>query len=150
MSGINDILNTAQTRGQQMGLPYQGALQPAEAWTLLQLIPGAKLVDVRTRAEIDWVGRIPGAVEIEWAFYPGMQSNPHFLAELQQQVNKDAVVMFLCRSGARAHSAATVAMQAGYTRCYNVLGGFEGDKNEQDHRNTIDGWRKASLPWKQS
>jgi rhodanese-related sulfurtransferase len=146
-----DILNTAQQHGQQTGLPYQGALQPSEAGMLMQLDLGAKLIDVRTHAELDWVGRVPGAIEIEWATYPGMQPNPHFLAELQQRVaDKSTVLMFLCRSGARAHHAATAAARAGYASCYNVLDGFEGDKDAQGHRNTVNGWRKANLPWQQS
>ncbi len=61
------------------GFALQGALLPAEALTLLQEAPDAKLVDVRSRAELDWVGRIPGAVEIEWQSYPGMRHNPDFL-----------------------------------------------------------------------
>jgi len=55
--------------------------------------------------------------------------------------------MFLCRSGARSVGAATVATEAGYGDCYNILEGFEGDKDANGHRNTIGGWRKAGLPW---
>ncbi len=149
MGKIADALNVAQQRGKEMQLPYEGALLPNEAYQIMQSAPGATLVDVRSRAELDWVGRIPGAVEIEWATYPGMQPNAHFLTELQRQVAKDALVMFICRSGARSHSAAALATQAGYTDSYNVLEGFEGDKDASEHRNTKGGWRKAGLPWKQ-
>jgi rhodanese-related sulfurtransferase len=147
---IIDILNAAQERAQHGGLPYAGALLPSEAHQLLQAAPGAKLVDVRTRAEWDWVGRIPGAVEIELLTYPGSRPNPSFLAELERQVDKGAPVMFICRSGGRSHNAALLAMQAGYTQCYNVLEGFEGDKDGQGHRNTKGGWRASGLPWTQS
>lgn len=147
---ITEILKAAQERARQMGLPYEGALLPAEAYQLLQSAPGAKLVDVRTRAEWDWVGRIPGAVEIELLTYPGSHPNPSFLAALERQVDKEVPVMFICRSGARSHNAALLAMQAGYTACYNVLEGFEGDKDAQGHRNTRGGWRATGLPWVQS
>ncbi len=147
---ITEILKTARERARQMGLPYEGALLPSEAYQIWKTAPGAKFVDVRTRAEWDWVGRIPGAVEIEWLTYPGSRSNPSFLAELEQQVDKEALVMFICRSGNRSHNAALLAMQAGYTECYNVLEGFEGDKDAQGHRNTKGGWRAAGLPWVQS
>ncbi|MDR2195079.1 MAG: rhodanese-like domain-containing protein [Gallionellaceae bacterium] len=150
MSTLSDILNLAHARGKELGLPYQGALQPEEASALMQSSPAAKLVDVRTRAELDWVGRIPGAAEIEWASYPGMQPNSHFLTQLQQIAGNDDVVMFICRSGARSHNAAALATQAGYAHCYNVLAGFEGDKDDADHRGTINGWRRAGLPWRQS
>jgi hypothetical protein len=42
-----------------------------------------------------------------------------------------------------------LADQAGYT-AYNVLEGFEGDKDASGHRNTKGGWRAAGLPWVQS
>ncbi|MBI4207731.1 MAG: rhodanese-like domain-containing protein [Betaproteobacteria bacterium] len=147
---ITEIMKAAEARAKQMGLPYEGALLPAEAYQLLQSAPGAKLVDVRTRAEWDWVGRIPGAVEIELLTYPGSRLNPSFLAELERQVDKEVPVMFICRSGGRSHNAALLAMQAGYTACYNVLEGFEGDKDAQGHRNTRGGWRAGGLPWVQS
>ena len=150
MGKITQILKTAQGRAKEMNLPYEGALLPDEAYEILQSAPGAKLVDVRTRAECDWVGRIPDAVEIEWAIYPGMTRNPHFIAQLEQQVDKEALVLFICRSGARSHNAAIAATQAGYADCYNVLEGFEGDKDVDEHRNVLDGWRVRELPWEQS
>lgn len=150
MGKITEILKTAQQRGKELNLPYAGALTPEEANELMRSAPGAKLVDVRTRAEIDWVGRVPGAVEIEWATYPGMKQNPNFMAALEQQVDKEALVMFLCRSAHRSHGAAMVATQAGYTDCYNILQGFEGDKSPANQRNGLNGWRVAGLPWEQS
>ncbi|MEW5902912.1 MAG: rhodanese-like domain-containing protein [Pseudomonadota bacterium] len=147
---ISEILTTAQTRAKQLGLPYLGALTPQEAYKILQSAPGAKLVDVRTRAEIDWVGKVPGAVEIEWMAYPGMQPNSNFMAAMEQQVDKEAQVLFLCRTGQRSHAAAMVATQAGWNACYNILEGFEGDKNPQNQRSKVNGWRAAGLPWEQN
>jgi rhodanese-related sulfurtransferase len=141
-----EILAAAQARGKQMGLPYAGALLPAEAHQLMQQA-NAKLVDVRTQAEWDWVGRVPDAIEIELSTYPGGERNPHFIAELSREAPKDAVVMFLCRSGARSHNAAHLATQAGYAQCYNVLQGFEGDRDADGHRKTVGGWCAAGLPW---
>ncbi len=126
MSKITAILKTAQQRAKEMKLPYEGALLPDEAYEILQSAPGAKLVDVRTRAELDWVGRIPDTEAIEWVTYPGMKPNPNFVAQLEQAVDKESLVMFICRSGARSHNAAVAATQAGYTDSYNVLEGFEG------------------------
>ena len=97
-----------------------------------------------------WVGRVPGAVEIEWLTYPGMQQNPNFMAALEQQVDKEALVMFLCRGAHRSHIVATVATQAGYSDCYNVLEGFEGTRNSSNQRNALNGWRRKGLPWEQS
>ncbi len=149
MGKITEILQTAQKRAQEMDLPYEGALLPAEAYEILQSAPGAKLVDVRTRAELDWVGRIPGAVEVEWASYPGMKANPNFIEHLEQQVNPESLLMFICRSGHRSHAAAALATRSGFGDCYNVLEGFEGDPDADRHRNTLNGWRLSGLPWEQ-
>ena len=147
MGKLTEILNNARMRADELSLPYAGAVTPAESWELWNLAPGAKLVDVRTRAEWDWVGRIPGAIEIEWQSYPGGQPNHDFLAQLRRQVDPESLVMFICRSGVRSHNAACLANEAGYTESYNVLEGFEGDKDAAGHRGTTGGWRHAGLPW---
>lgn len=146
---VENILESANARARQNGLPYQGAVTPSEAFDLLRNHPNAKLVDVRTRAEWDYVGRIPGAVEIEILSYPGNRPNPSFIAELEQKVSKAAHVLFICRSGGRSHNAAAMATQAGYVNSFNVLEGFEGDRDGEGHRNTIGGWRASGLPWVQ-
>lgn len=148
---VEDILKAARERARQMGLPYEGALLPREAYELLQQSPGAKLIDVRTRAEWDWVGRIPGAIEIELLAYPGNRPNGNFVQELERSadMDKNDPLLFICRSGGRSHNAAMLADQAGYV-AYNVLEGFEGDKDASGHRNTKGGWRAAGLPWVQS
>ena len=145
---MDQIKKAAGERAKKMGLPYAGALLPAEAHELMQA--GVKLVDVRTKPELQYVGRIPGGLAVEWQTYPGSRENPEFLAELAAAVPKDQPVMFLCRSGIRSHGAAEAAMRAGWKETYNVLEGFEGDKNTEGHRNTVNGWRKAGLPWTQT
>jgi rhodanese-related sulfurtransferase len=145
---MDDEKIKAKARGQKMRLPYAGALLPAEAHALMQ--KGAKLVDVRTDAELHYVGSVPGAETIEWNSFPEGQRNPAFLEQLAQAARKDEPVMFLCRSGVRSHQAAMAASEAGWAEAYNILEGFEGDKDEAGHRNVIGGWRKAGLPWVQS
>ena len=145
---MEDIKKSARERGKKMGLSYAGALLPAEAHKLMQA--GAKLVDVRTKPELAYVGKIPGSLAVEWQTYPGGRENPEFLAELAAAVPKDQPVMFLCRSGVRSNAAAEAATRAGWKEAYNILEGFEGDKDANQHRNTVGGWRKAGLPWTQS
>lgn len=147
MPDIEAIKRAASERARMLNLPYAGALTPAEAHALMQA--GAKLVDVRTRAELDWVGRVPGALWVEWNAYPGGTLNPQFLSQLDEATAKDEPVMFLCRSGGRSHNAAVVATQAGWRECFNVLEGFEGDKDPAQHRSSVGGWKKAGLPWVQ-
>ena len=150
MGKLAGILSLAQTRAKEFQLSYEGALTPREAFEVWQLAPGARLVDVRTRAELDFVGRIPGAVEIEWHSYPGNALNSHFLTQLGREVDRESLVMFICRSGHRSHRAAAAATEAGYQDCYNVLEGFEGDRDAHGQRGRLGGWRLASLPWSQS
>ena len=150
MGRLTDLLTLAQTRARDMNLPYSGALTPGEAHEVLTLAPGAKLVDVRTRAELNWVGRVPNAVEIEWNSWPEGERNTNFIAHLKHQVDPEALVMFLCRSGGRSNTAARTAAEVGYTEAYNILEGFEGDRDASNQRNTVGGWRAAGLPWFQS
>ncbi|MBV8030844.1 MAG: rhodanese-like domain-containing protein [Betaproteobacteria bacterium] len=148
MADVDAIKKAAGERARKLGLSYAGALTPAEAHDLMKA--GARLVDVRTKPELLYVGKVPGALTVEWQTYPGSKPNPEFIGELAASTSKEEPVMFLCRSGARSHAAAEAAMRAGWKETYNVLEGFEGDKDAEQHRSTVNGWRKAGLPWTQS
>jgi rhodanese-related sulfurtransferase len=147
METMSIILERAKIRAEESSLPYSGVLTPQEAYELLQKTPHAKLIDVRTTAELDLVGRIPGATHIEWAFYPGMAANPDFAAQLDMQVDKEELVIFMCRTGGRSHNAAVTAAKLGFAEAYNMLEGFEGEANAQKQRTLINGWKHAGLPW---
>jgi rhodanese-related sulfurtransferase len=147
MKQPDQILQLAQQRAVENNLPYAGALTPREAFEVLQANPTALLVDVRTQAELALVGRVPAAVNIEWAFYPGMVPNPDFAKQLAAQLDKDLPLIFMCRTGGRSHSAALVAQQLGFTQVYNMLEGFEGEANTLQQRTTINGWKHAGLTW---
>ena len=144
---VEAIRRRAGERAVQSKLPYAGALMPDEAHALMQA--GATLVDVRTKPELLYVGRVPGSVLVEWETYPGNAQNPEFLAQLAQAVEPGSTLLFLCRSGVRSHAAAAAAAQAGWPESYNVLEGFEGKKDAEQHRGALGGWRKAGLPWVQ-
>jgi rhodanese-related sulfurtransferase len=151
MTTREQLLMRAADRASQLKLPYAGALTPAEAFQLLEADPASTLVDVRTRAEWEWVGRPPGAELIEWNRWPGGTRNADFQHELLAKVpDKTAPVLFLCRSGGRSHHAATLAAQLGFALAFNIVEGFEGDKDAHGHRGTVGGWKVAGLPWVQS
>lgn len=145
------ILNDAQQRGLTGALPYRGAVTPQEAFALLQDNPAVKLVDVRTKAERDWVGAVTIAPEqhlfVQWNLYPEGKPNPDFLAQLGQVAQAGDVLLFLCRSGVRSRHAAKLASENGYSQCFDILEGFEGNKDAAGHRKTVEGWCKAGLPW---
>lgn len=151
MAAANDIIHLARQRAERDQLPYAGAVTPTEAYDLLQQ-NAARLVDVRTTAERDWVGQVAIPAEqhaaVQWNTYPGGVANPEFIAELDQVARKDEVLLFLCRSGVRSRHAAKLASESGYLHCFDILEGFEGDKDAHGHRKSVAGWCKAGLPWK--
>lgn len=108
----------------------------------------AMLVDVRTDAEREWVGFVPGALALAYKQWPGMALNPQFDEALLQAVPSGQNVLLLCRSGVRSVAAAKRATQLGL-QAYNILQGFEGDADAQGHRGQLGGWRWAGLPWAQ-
>lgn len=145
------LLAAARQRAESAPLPYAGAVTPAEAHALLNAEPQALLIDVRTTAERDWVGRVDVADDrqaaIEWNTYPGGTRNPAFIEQLQQIARSEQILLFLCRSGVRSRQAATAAAASGYANCFDILEGFEGDKDAAGHRKTVGGWCVAGLPW---
>jgi len=147
LESVENILTQAQARASQTGLSYAGAVTPQEAYALISQDSNAVLVDVRSRAELELVGRVPVATHVEWAFYPGMVANADFAAQLQAQVDKSRTVIFMCRTGGRSHNAALLAQQLGYGNAYNMIEGFEGQANALKQRTLIDGWKHAGLPW---
>ena len=138
-------------------LGYAGELTPAEAWALLERESRALLIDIRTDAEWVWVG-FPDVSSLgrelhyaSWITHPTMKPNPEFLIEVSQLADEDhdRPILLICRSGVRSAAAAAALTRAGFTRCYNVSEGFEGDHDKNGHRGTIGGWKVAGLPWKQ-
>ena len=147
MSNQDEILKLAQKRSAENSFSYAGALTPHEAFQILQANPEALLVDVRTQAELELVGRIPNAFNIEWATYPGMVKNQDFAKQLADNVDKNLMVIFMCRTGGRSHNAAVVAEELGFDKAYNMLEGFEGEANELKQRTMLNGWKHAGLSW---
>lgn len=143
-----DELQAIRAAAQALGLPYAGQVPPALAWALAEQ-GAAVLVDVRSGEERKFVGHVPGSVHVAWATGTALTRNPRFARELESKVGKDAVVLLLCRSGKRSALAAEVAAKAGFTKVFNVLEGFEGEIDAQQHRGVSDGWRFRGLPWVQ-
>ena len=151
MGRITELLGAAHQRSQSNSWAFAGALLPHEAHELLQIAPGTRLIDVRSHAELELNGIIPGALHVEWQAWPGWVLNPHFLTQLAQATDPESLLFFICRSGERSYKAAAACSEAGRGSCYNVLEGIEGDLNKATgHRNELNGWKHRSLPWTQS
>ena len=127
-------------------------LLPTEALTLVQQQPDALFIDVRKEIESKYVGRPPGVVNIAWAEYPTLKPDPgNFVAAVDKLAcSKDQTLVLICRSGERTVDAGIALEKAGYTQVVNVLEGFEGDLDDNQHRGTESGWRFDGLPWTQS
>jgi rhodanese-related sulfurtransferase len=147
-AGEHPLLQHAREQGQMQNLRYSGNIPPATAWQLIEQ-QAAILVDVRTAEERKFVGYVPGSLHLPWLIGTAMQTNPRFVRELEAKAPKNAVVLLLCRSGARSEAAAAAAARAGFHHVYNVLEGFEGGLDENGHRGTRDGWRFRGLRWLQ-
>ena len=126
------------------------------------------LIDVRTRAEVAFVGlperadkHIPYMEMPMLAEYDSksgtyeLEINPDFPTEFQAFVasrggDKDTSVILMCRSGNRSAKAADLLADMGYTQVYSMIDGFEGDKMkegaEAGHR-VVNGWRNTGLDW---
>lgn len=126
---------------------YAGDVSPELAWRWIQS-GEAVMVDVRTDAEREWVGFVPGAVPVAWKQWPGMALNPAFDQQVREAAGGQKLVL-LCRSGVRSVAAAKRATELGL-EAYNILEGFEGDPDADAHRGRKGGWRFRELPWRQN
>lgn len=141
-------------------MSYAGDVSCLQCWEMLQNDENAFLVDVRTNAEWSYVGfpDISAAgknlILVDWQQFPQMTVNPSFSAQVDEHVraagsDKNTKIYLLCRSGVRSIAAAEALTAIGYENAFNVLGGFEGNPDENGHRGKLQGWKSDGLPWKQ-
>jgi glyoxylase-like metal-dependent hydrolase (beta-lactamase superfamily II)/rhodanese-related sulfurtransferase len=145
-SGLRHDADGASSGSPKAADGYAGDVSAALAYAWWQA-GEAVLVDVRTDAEREWVGFVPGAVAVAWKQWPGMAMNASFDAEVKAAAG-DRPVLLLCRSGVRSIAAAKRATELGL-QAYNILEGFEGDPDSNAQRGNKGGWRRAGMPWRQ-
>ena len=138
---------------------YAGDVSCRDAWTTLESDSKALRVAVRTQVEWQLIGKPDLSsighepVYLQWVTMQGVNQNfvDELKAELQQRgASNDTPVYFMCQSGGRSKMAAMQCTELGYKACYNIAEGFEGDLDEHQHRNSVNGWKVAGLPWTQS
>ena len=134
-------------------------VDPKQAYDILQNTGDAVLIDVRSTMEYQYVGHPSNAFHVPLKEPPDWETRSDFVEKLEtvlqqefsdKQAFSDLPLLMLCRSGARSATAGEMLINNGYTNVYNVLEGFEGDKDENGHRSTVNGWRFHGLPWEQS
>ena len=135
---------------------YAGDITSIEAWEILRNDKSSLLIDVRSEAEWAYVGVTDlvsinkEAATIEWKSFPNMTINPNFVNQVRNIcISPEVIIFSLCRSGQRSIATSRALTEAGFKNCYNVLEGFEGDKDSKEHRGHSGGWKFYGLPWKQ-
>ena len=140
------LLERGRQRAHIFDVPFAGLFYPPEAWALVRS-GAAVMIDVRTDEEVKFVGRVPEVLHVVWKRMGEASPNPQFVQQVEAFAPKEAVVLLLCRSGVRSAAAAELLTQAGYVNAFNVLEGFEGEIDSNQHRGTFNGWRYHGLPW---
>jgi rhodanese-related sulfurtransferase len=131
-------------------------VRPDEALAIMQQDPHAVLLDVRSTMEYEYVGHPVGALHVPLMEPPAWEPDPAFVDKVhralqswQSEPMTSATILTLCRSGKRSQMAAELLATSGFKRLYNIAEGFEGDRNDNKHRSSINGWRYRGLPWEQ-
>lgn len=122
-------------------------------------------IDVRTPAEIEFVGHAEGLdknIPIAYRVYTkfsekkhryGTIINQNFISEVDALVKEkgltkeDAQLVLICRSGDRSAASSKLLAKNGYKTVYTVIDGFEGDKGKESHKRDVNGWKNAGNPW---
>ena len=163
--GVNQALAGSVYMYKEASVKHPGRnIEPPEAYELIQKAPrNTFIVDVRTRAEYQFVGHPLGAYLVPIYFlstiFKGkgyeMLENPDFGKNIMHKFNPEAdTLIFMCRSGTRSALAMNAAVKAGWPveKAYSMMGGFEGGKIKNPNssfngRRNGGGWRNEGLPW---
>jgi len=110
-----------------------------EAYDMLNTVPYTYLIDVRTRAEYQFVGHPIGAYLFPYMFmtkelaksgerygYQYNIKNNSFIQEISKIVKKKDNLLIICREGTRSALAAKDLMNAGFKNVFDIEDGFEG------------------------
>lgn len=133
-------------------------LSPTAAYQYLQDNPETSvLIDIRSSMEYLFVGHPKGSVHIAWIDEPDWDINPDFSTEVKATIESrcrqvdpmDAAILLCCRSGKRTLDAGAALVEAGHRNVMHIDEGFEGERDDNNHRSTLGGWRFHGLPWEQ-
>ena len=110
-----------------------------EAYDMLNTVPDTYLIDVRTRAEYQFIGHPINAYLFPYMFmtqefgkrdelyeYRFNVKNKSFVQEISKVFKKTDNLLIMCRDGTRSASAAKELMNAGFKNTMIVEDGFEG------------------------
>ncbi len=134
-----------------------------EAYEMWEVDPeGVKVLDVRIPEEYLFVGHPEMArnipllfVKYEWDAQknqPAVRPNPDFASAVKKAFSPAATLLVMCRSGGRSALAVNGLAKAGFTKAYNIIDGFEGDKVDDPGsayhgKRMRNGWKNSGSPW---
>ena len=133
-------------------------INSTKAYSILQQSGNTVLIDVRSSMEYEYVGHPINAIHIPIKEPPDWEIRTDFINNVRSELEKkfpdiqnlsEVHIILLCRSGKRSGQAAVMLESEGYKNIINIIDGFEGDKDANDHRSVINGWRFNKLPWEQ-
>lgn len=106
---------------------------------MLNTVPDTYLIDVRTRAEYQFVGHPVKAFLFPYLFltdqfgkkeeifgYQFSTPNKNFIEQISAVFKKEDNLLIICRDGERSQLAAQDLISAGFKKVYDVYDGFEG------------------------
>jgi len=109
-----------------------------EAYDMLNTVPDTYLIDVRTRAEYQFVGHPYAAHLFPYLFFTPkfskmdgryaylMEKNKAFVEQVGKVFKKKDNLILLCSDGRRSAQAAKELLEAGFEKVFCVEDGFEG------------------------
>lgn len=114
-------------------------IRSIEAYDYLNTVPETYLIDVRTRAEYQFVGHPVYAYLFPYMFLTGgmiktddgyeyqfNEKNRAFIEEISKAFKKTDNLLIICRDGTRSALAAQELIENGFKRVSDVSDGFEG------------------------
>ena len=126
-----------------------------EAYNRLQTMPDTFLIDVRTRAEYQFVGHPERAYLFPFMFMTTrlaksgegyeyqFNQNTAFIEEINKKFKKKDNLLIICRDGKRSALAAEELVKNGFENVFNIKDGFEGKKFPYNEDADLDKWYKS-------
>ncbi len=153
-----DVFDLDVNKSTELGL----YLTAVEGYKFKKQNPKILFLDVRTRAEVNFLG-MPDVADANVPVKPlttilakdGQRyqrvDNLDFVDAItdiikQKGLEKDPVMFIMCRNGKGSAIATNKLANAGFTKVYSIIDGYEGDMDENG-KHTINGWRNSGLPW---
>ena len=138
-------------------------ISSTKAYSILQQTEYAVLIDVRSTMEYEYVGHPKDAIHIAIKEPPTWETSSNFVFNVEQLLEEKfscvdnslfdyclhSQILLICRSGKRSGEAALLLEAKNFKNIFNIVDGFEGDKDKNNHRSALNGWRFNNLPWEQ-